>query len=152
MTLRICPVCDEIATGEGCSTCADIERESEAMAQSLFNIGCEECSWLGAPHTLAIKVMRRRTEEKFNALLEAAKRATALDHPTTCRAIGCGNKAFYGDFCARCQEELEAGPGKPASRLSKVCHAAAAVAVLWYLLWQFRGYIYDCFNLWFGGK
>jgi hypothetical protein len=150
--VKICPVCDELAMGESCASCAEIEQEAERMAHSLFNIGCTEIDWMGEPHTIAIKVLRRRTEEKFKELREAEQQPKVLDHPTTCRAIGCGNKALYGDFCGRCQDELEAGPGEPASRLSNVCHALAALAVLWYLLWQFRGYIYDCFNLWFGGK
>jgi hypothetical protein len=149
--VRICPVCGELAMGDTCESCVDIERESIALATSLLNIGVSEVEWMGEPKDLAQTVLRRRTEEKFKAMREE-RLNPVLDRQTTCRAIGCGNKALYGDFCGRCQEELEADEGQPASRLSKVCHAAAAIAVFWYLLWQFRGYIYDCFTLWFGGK
>jgi hypothetical protein len=149
--VRMCPVCDELAWGEACESCAEIERESTALATSLVNIGVPEVLWMGQPKDRAQSVLRLRTEEKFKALREE-RLNPVLDHPTTCRVIGCANKALYGDFCGRCREELEADGGESASRLSKVCHATGAVLVLWYLLWQFRGYIFDCFNLWFGGK
>jgi hypothetical protein len=99
-----------------------------------------------------------------------------LEHRTppwhACEVEGCEGLSLGHRYCNRCNEEIGAlrrinalyapeGADDVAEEfvetgtraikgLRNMIWAAGTIAVFYYLLWQFRGFIYNCFVLWFG--
>jgi hypothetical protein len=81
-----------------------------------------------------------------------------------CRIHGCNNLCIGGDVCERCLEEIAALSQMAAEketlrfaphaarRLENYAYMAAVIGMMTWILFEFRGFIADCFELWFRGK
>lgn len=139
MKLRICDDCGELAMGYTCSSCEEIERESESMARALVNIGGTEINWCGEPKTFAITVLRRRTEEKFKEMLAERDSLTFAEMAAPATD-------------PRSVEHVSAELMEWRRKAHNLGWAFMTLLAFYYLLWQFRGWFYELFQIWFGGK
>ena len=120
--LRICDSCGQLASGEVCATCEQYLRL----------------------HADLIKRLNERKAERSPAVLKTF-------HECPC----CRIETDTPDCCPDCQGKIQNfvdRTNRGAAMLRNLLWITLALAAFYYLLWQFRGFIFDCFNLWFGGN
>ena len=136
-------------------------------------------SFLGRKIQVEDKEQIKKRQGKPPDLVYALALAWASGRKKVCVIRGCGALAVCGDYCVDCATELQAmyvwekrkEQKREVRELLKCLRKkerkerlkalvvrlegleifCVVIAVEWYLLWQYRGFIGDCIRLWFGG-